>query len=180
MRSRIYPGDGDARHGTTNGYFNLRCRCADCRASFSSRKGEEAARRKTEAVKSMIRADSVADSHGCWIWQRFTDSAGYGRATLASSTVFVHRLSYLAFVGPIPDGHHVDHICFQTSCVNPEHLQALPAIENLRRQRSALATHCKRGHEFTPENTSTGPGGTGRRRCKTCKGIRNAARSAVA
>lgn len=30
------------------------------------------------------------------------------------------------------------------------------------------ATHCKRGHEFTPENTYWQPG-DGRRRCVTCK-----------
>jgi ribosomal protein L37AE/L43A len=30
-RGRITPGDGDPRHGTTNGYGNLGCRCASCR-----------------------------------------------------------------------------------------------------------------------------------------------------
>jgi hypothetical protein len=27
---RIYPGDGDPRHGTENGYGNLSCRCVAC------------------------------------------------------------------------------------------------------------------------------------------------------
>ena len=31
MRTVIRPGDGDARHGTVNGYGNLGCRCDDCR-----------------------------------------------------------------------------------------------------------------------------------------------------
>lgn len=30
VRNRIQPGDGDPRHGTTNGYRNHRCRCRPC------------------------------------------------------------------------------------------------------------------------------------------------------
>lgn len=30
-KSRITPGDGDSRHGTSNGYNNLECRCQPCR-----------------------------------------------------------------------------------------------------------------------------------------------------
>jgi hypothetical protein len=29
-RARIFPGDGDHRHGTANGYSNLMCRCDLC------------------------------------------------------------------------------------------------------------------------------------------------------
>jgi hypothetical protein len=29
-RRRIFPGDGDRRHGTHNGYDNLKCRCDLC------------------------------------------------------------------------------------------------------------------------------------------------------
>ena len=35
-RKRIYPGDGDPRHGTVNGYQNLRCRCALCGAAWAT------------------------------------------------------------------------------------------------------------------------------------------------
>ena len=34
-RARITPGDGDRRHGTTNGYSNLTCRCSLCRNAWS-------------------------------------------------------------------------------------------------------------------------------------------------
>jgi hypothetical protein len=37
-------------------------------------------------------------------------------------------------------------------------------------------THCKYGHEFTPENTIQWPGDRGRRRCRTCQTIRAKAR----
>lgn len=32
-RATMRPGDGDSRHGTRNGYVNLRCRCEDCRSA---------------------------------------------------------------------------------------------------------------------------------------------------
>jgi hypothetical protein len=34
-KARIWPGDGDPRHGTDNGYTNLRCPCDDCRAAHT-------------------------------------------------------------------------------------------------------------------------------------------------
>ena len=35
IKPTIYPGDGDHRHGTENGYNNLGCRCEDCRIAWS-------------------------------------------------------------------------------------------------------------------------------------------------
>lgn len=34
-RSRISPGDGDPRHGSWNGYHNLKCRCEACTAAWA-------------------------------------------------------------------------------------------------------------------------------------------------
>jgi hypothetical protein len=31
----IEPGDGDPRHGTANGYGNLKCRCTPCRGAWA-------------------------------------------------------------------------------------------------------------------------------------------------
>ena len=35
-RHQLLPGDGDLRHGTVNGYSNLRCRCERCRAAWTA------------------------------------------------------------------------------------------------------------------------------------------------
>ena len=35
----------------------------------------------------------------------------------------VHRLSYTINVGTIPDGMQIDHMCRNSACVNPDHLQ---------------------------------------------------------
>lgn len=107
---------------------------------------------------------SVADS-GCWQWLQRFDWRGYGR----SRWMLAHRVAYEVFVGPIPAEMTVDHICFNTGCVNPEHLQLLSHVDNARRQRSALATHCLHGHAFDEQNTYMRTAAAkGRRQCRAC------------
>lgn len=102
---------------------------------------------------------------GCREWHYYTDRNGYGSYRGRSA----HRLAYEIAFGPIPDGMTVDHTCFNPPCVNFEHLRLLTNRENARNQRSAHASHCLHGHEFTPENTyiRTAAGG-GRRQCRLC------------
>lgn len=38
VRGRIQPGDGDPRHGSIHGYIDYRCRCRDCRRTYSLRR----------------------------------------------------------------------------------------------------------------------------------------------
>lgn len=100
----------------------------------------------------------------CWKFTGAIDAAGYGRFK-ADGENFAHRFSYKFFVGDIPEGYHVDHICNWRTCVNPLHLEAVPSNENWRR-RDENRTHCKNGHAFTDENTHQSING---RVCKTCR-----------
>lgn len=81
------------------------------------------------------------DHHGCWIWRGMKDKSGYGfhRGKRA------HRLYFVAAYGAnaLPDGFHVHHKCEVKSCVNPEHLEALPP-----------GVHCH-GHQIIAKRTLT-------------------------
>ena len=52
------------------------------------------------------------------------------------------------------------------ACVNPGHIEAVTNQENVRRGAAAV-THCRNGHEFTPENTYLTPR-DGYRQCRAC------------
>lgn len=73
------------------------------------------------------------------------------------------RRAYRDHYGEIPEGHDVHHRCEHPPCINPEHLQAVTPAEHGLLHRK---THCKRDHEFTPENTLDN--GQGRRKCRAC------------
>jgi hypothetical protein len=64
-------------------------------------------------------------------------------------------------------------------CCNPRHLEAVTQAENNRRAaRDNPITHCKNGHEFTPENTVwTKPDAPYRqqRGCVICRRAKNLA-----
>jgi hypothetical protein len=63
----------------------------------------------------------------------------------------------------------IDHLCRNTSCVRPDHLEVVTREENaLRGSRNAAKTHCDRGHEFTPENTYVPPS-RDHRACRECR-----------
>ncbi len=106
----------------------------------------------------------------CWIWTGARRPGGYGVIGKSRGGVdSVHRVSYEIYVGPIPEGLHIDHLCGNRLCANPAHLEAVTQAENNRRAaevRVANLTHCKRGHEFTPENTMRQH--KGQRLCRTC------------
>jgi hypothetical protein len=122
-----------------------------------------------------IKARCKVGERGCWVWQGFCQKPprAYGETNYLGKKWRVHRLMYTLVYGPIPDGKLVCHKCDNPSCCNPDHLWLGTHLENMSdcrakdRYHYANLTHCKRGHEFTPENTEwRGPGHL--RQCRTC------------
>lgn len=121
---------------------------------------------------SKVRIDPDTD---CWLWAGDLSTNGYGQVKPAGQKRrFVHRASYEVFVGPIPDGLVIDHLCRVTSCINPQHLEPVTSAENVRRGlRGALRvwpTHCKQGHEMSEGNYYVRKlrNGSEGRQCKVC------------
>lgn len=108
---------------------------------------------------------------GCWFWTDALSKTGYGEFYADGRRQLAHRWSYEFFIGPIPDGLHIDHLCRNRSCVNPFHMEPVTNRVNVLRgigitALNARKTHCKWGHEFTPDNTYNPP--TGGRKCRRC------------
>jgi hypothetical protein len=101
----------------------------------------------------------------CWTWTAAVTSKGYGSTCHQGHSVSTHRLAYELLIGPILDGLQIDHLCRNTRCCNPAHLEPVTARVNMQRARAV--TVCTRGHEYTPENTIWKKHGT-RRNCRTC------------
>jgi hypothetical protein len=68
----------------------------------------------------------------CWEWQGHRDHNGYGQVKLRSRARWVTRVVYASFRGRIRHGREIDHVCHNTSCINPWHLRCKTSLENAR------------------------------------------------
>lgn len=81
-----------------------------------------------------ILASKIITESGCWIPKsRFDNGHGYRYISLRGRRVYLHRFSYERFVGPIPAGLAIDHLCSNRGCFNPQHLEPVTGAENSRR-----------------------------------------------
>jgi hypothetical protein len=76
----------------------------------------------------------------CWIWQLAKNRQGYGLTREGYAHKRAHRVVYEQHIGPIPPGLDLDHLCRQTDCVNPAHMEPVTEAENVRRGNTAKIT----------------------------------------
>jgi hypothetical protein len=113
--------------------------------------------------------------NGCWVWIGGTSDTGYGtiRGTINGNPkgLYVHRVAYEFMRGGIPAGLHIDHLCRNKRCVNPDHLEPVTQKENSLRGISPNAINarkkkCKWGHPLSGKNLYIRK--VGQRMCLRC------------
>jgi len=109
---------------------------------------------------------------GCWLWTGYCDEKGYAIFRVGpEGTCRGHRFSFERFIGPIPEGLVVDHLCRVRCCVNPAHLEPVTDEENQRRGHHGVLyvpkSHCPRGHPLAGDNLYEPYPHV--RACKTCR-----------
>lgn len=96
------------------------------------------------SLQDKVRFYSVENpATGCWEWQAYKKPSGYGTLWYDGKPYYhAHRVSYIAFNGPIPEGMWVLHICDVRCCVNPQHLRLGSMQDNVddRNQKRRQAT----------------------------------------
>lgn len=109
--------------------------------------------------------------NGCWQWTGAIDKDGYGHfGPEHGKRVRAHRWAYEKYVGPIPAGLTLDHLCNRPGCVNPGHLIPATVGANMLRGSSPSAVNarkseCPKGH---PLDGSFISNGKKKRRCLIC------------
>lgn len=132
---------------------------------------------KTQEERFWEKVDKSGD---CWIWTgaKMSVKTGYGSFRFSldgapGKPVSAHRVSYYFATGVFGENHgYVDHLCRNTSCVNPNHLEMVTPRENALRgigptAVNAQKTHCVNGHELSGENLINRSDGG--RACRICR-----------
>ena len=121
-------------------------------------------------LKDIIRfLTQIHHTSNCWEWKG-SKGRGYGLFSVNGKIGVAHRFSYELFKEQIPQGMELDHLCKNTSCVNPEHLEPVTHKENLMRGNTRARlnlnkSNCPHGHPYDADNTYKR---RGMRECRTC------------
>jgi hypothetical protein len=84
-------------------------------------------------IQNRVSVDPITK---CWNWTGAIVAGGYGSIRINNQLIGAHVFFFWHFKGDIPNDREIDHNCFNTGCVNPDHLEAVTHEENLRRRRS--------------------------------------------
>jgi len=108
-------------------------------------------------IQRFVKKYDVDELSGCWVWNTRTTPNGYAKFRTKGKDKQAHRWAYEFYIGPIPEGMQLDHLCRVRNCVSPYHLEPVTQQENILRGEGVAAvnakkTHCLNGHEFTVDS----------------------------
>lgn len=118
--------------------------------------------------------EKVVKTDTCWNWIGAVYGARpnrphYGTMLINKKAVGATRVSLMLHGRKLPvvKNQEIDHLCKNTLCVNPHHLEVVSQYENNRRSNSPTAINlrksvCIKGHPFYVLKN-------GERRCATCQ-----------
>ncbi|MEU9705097.1 HNH endonuclease [Streptomyces sp. NPDC047981] len=129
--------------------------------------------------------DRSAGPDDCWPWIGHRTAKGYGQFQIGGRKKRAHRWLVEWALGDVLEADiFVCHTCDNPPCCNPSHLFIGDAEANNRDKaakgrhpggfhgnQNQAKTHCRRGHEFTAENTRIDR--RGYRECRACERIRH-------
>src|SRR3990167_1684918 len=95
-------------------------------------------------ARSELRQGPLPDA--CQVWLGPLDIHGYGRLCVNGKTIGAHRAAYELWIGKVPQGLQLDHLCRDRACINPRHLEPVSVGENIRRGHLARGVLGGRGN----------------------------------
>lgn len=122
-------------------------------------------------ILRLLRHAQFDNTAECWVWQKGKSRDGYARIQVGRKSRDAYRVAYEAFVGPVPEGLELDHLCRNRACINPAHLEPVTRRVNVLRGVSIVAvnarkTHCASDHPLSGDNLYIRPDGG--RACRRC------------
>lgn len=111
-----------------------------------------------EAARNRLAKHSRrAPDSDCVLWTGKTNGK-YGAIAIHGATYFVHRVAFALAKGPLSPLLQVDHLCFERTCINPAHLEAVEMRENVRRAwlKARMRTGSRDHGAFTADRVDFG------------------------
>jgi HNH endonuclease len=127
-------------------------------------------------IERLVDRSQYNPTTGCLLWLGSTAGissnmhgvihVGEGR----KKNEYVHIVSYKEFVGPIPEGHELHHLCNISVCWHPNHLEPRTrAWHKLQHQNGDSGYVCKHKHDLNVYGHLVFDGARRRLKCRECE-----------